>query len=145
MAIYRPPKARWPLAVAAGVLGALCGLLIGLAIGSKDPDPLIAAQEVRAALLSASGSLEVAAIEYEEAVGPEGVENEAEYEGARDALASGRAGYAEVRPALDALAPSDAARIDDLFERCTGLLEDRAPATDFESCVVELSDALEGS
>ena len=31
MAIYRPPKARWPLAVAAGVVGILVGLLVSLA------------------------------------------------------------------------------------------------------------------
>src|SRR5918992_4350436 len=123
MAIYRPPKARWPLAIATAVAGLVCGLLIGLAIGSKDPDPLEAAEEIRATLLSASGSLEVAAIEYEEAVGAEGVESEAEYEGARDALASSRAGYGEVRPALEALAPAIAESLDELYDRCATLIE----------------------
>lgn len=144
MAIYRPPKARWPLATAVGVAAALCGLLIGLAVGSKDPDPSVAAQEVRAALSSAAGSLEVAVIEYEEAVGPEGVESEAEYDGARDALASSRARYEEVRPALDALVPSAAARLDDLYDRCESLADDAAPAAEFGACADELTVALEG-
>jgi hypothetical protein len=143
MAIYRPPKARWPLAVATGVLGILCGLLIGLAIGSQDPDPLEAGQEVRAGLLSASGSLEVAVIEYEEAVGPEGVESEAEYDGARDAVASSRARYAEVRPALAAIVPGLAERIDELYDRCSALVEDVAAVAEVDECAGELTEVLE--
>lgn len=145
MAIYRPPKARWPLATAAAVGGVVCGLVAGLAIGSKDPDPLAAAQEVRAALVSAAGSLEVAVIEYEEAVGPGGVESQPEYEGARDALASSRERYREVRPALDALAPATVELLDALYDRCTALVEERVPAPEVEECAVELSAALEGT
>jgi hypothetical protein len=144
VAIYRPPKARWPLAAAVGAVAALCGLLIGLAIGSKDPDPQVAAQEVRAALSAASGSVEIAVIEYEEAVGPEGVESETEYEGARDALASSRARYEEVRPALDVLVPSATDALDELYERCSGLLEDAVPEQDFGACAEALTTALEG-
>lgn len=145
MAIYRPPKARWPLATAAGVAGIVCGLIAGLAIGSKDPDPLVAAQEVRASLVSAAGSLEVALIEYDEAVGPDGVESETEYEGARDALASSEARYREVRAALDALAPATVDVLDELYERCTGLVEQRSPVAEVEECSDELTGALKGT
>ena len=144
MAIYRPPKARWPVATVAGAVGVVCGLLIGLVIGSKEPDPLDAAREVRASLVAAAGSLEVAVIEYEEAVGPGGLERPAEYEGARDAFASSRARYAEARPALAALAPAEAARLDELYDRCSELVEERAPEAEVEECAGELGAALEG-
>ena len=145
MAIYRPPKARWPLVTVAAVAGVACGLIAGLAIGSKDPDPLRAAQEVRAALVSAAGSVEVAAIEYEEAVGPGGIESETEYEGARAALESSRARYGEVRSALDALAPETVELLDDLYDRCGGLVEERAPAPEVEECSADLRAALGGT
>jgi hypothetical protein len=144
MAIYRPPKARWPLATVAAIAGAACGLVAGLAIGSKDPDPLVATQEVRASLVSAAGSLEVAVIEYEEAVGPEGVERPAEYEGARDALASSRARYGDVRSALDVISPGLVEQLDELYDRCGDLVEQRAAPEDVEACAAELERALEG-
>jgi hypothetical protein len=89
--------------------------------------------------------VEVAVIEYEEAVGDTGeVESQAEYDGARDALASGRSRYAEVRPALAAIVPGSADRLDDLFDTCSGLVEDRAPPPEVEDCAGELAAALEG-
>jgi hypothetical protein len=144
MAIYRPPKARWPLATATGVAGILCGLLVGLALGSSDPDPVAAAQEVKASLLSAAGSVEVAVIEYEEAVGDGGIESQSEYDGAVDALESSRAAYAEVRPALAALAPGAAADLDELYDRCGALMEDQASPTEVETCAADLTAALKG-
>ena len=99
---------------------------------------------MRAALVSAAGSLEVAVIEYDEAVGPAGLENEAEYEGARDALASSRARYGNVRPALEALVPSEMARLDELYDRCSDLIEEIAASSEVEECAGELTAALEG-
>lgn len=143
MAIYRPPKARWPLAVAAGLAGALVGLLVGLALGSSDPDPRAVAGDIQAKLAAAAGSLEVAEIEYEEAIDGTEVTSPAEYEGALAALASSRDRYREVRPALDVLAPSLVERLDQLYEECTELMDRAAEEPEVARCTTDLEAALE--
>jgi hypothetical protein len=144
VAIYRPPKARWPLAVAVGVGGVLVGLITGLALGSSDPDPEEAGREIKAALVSAAGSLEVAAIEYEESVADGEVTRETEYEGALGALDSSRARYDDVRPVLVSLFPSQVEPIDDLYGEIEQLMRSRSDPTHVNAALQELESILKG-
>jgi hypothetical protein len=144
VAIYRPPKARWPLAVAFGVGGVLVGLITGLALRSSDPDPEEAGREIKAALVSAAGSLEVAAIEYEESVADGEVTRETEYEGALSALDSSRARYGDVRPVLVFLFPSQVEPIDDLYGEIEQLMRSRSDPTQVNAALQELESILKG-
>ena len=144
VAIYRPPKARWPLAVAFGVGGVLIGLVVGLALGRSDPDPEEAGSEIRAALISAAGTLEVAAIEYEESVSGGEVTREAEYEGALSALDSSRSRYDEVRPVLVSLFPSQVEPIDDLYGEIEQLMRSRTDPARVNAELQELEAILKG-
>lgn len=144
VAIYRPPKARWPLAVAFGIGGVLIGLVVGLALGRTDPDPEEAGREIRAALVSAAGSLEVAAIEYEESVSDGEVTREAEYEGALGALNSSRARYDEVRPVLVSLFPSLVEPIDDLYGEIEQSMRSRRDPAQVSAELQRLESILKG-
>jgi hypothetical protein len=144
VAIYRPPKARWPVAVAFGIGGVLIGLVIGLALGRSDPDPEEAGTEIKAALVSAASTLEVTAIEYEESVSDGEVTKEAEYEGALSALESSRARYDEVRPVLVSLFPSQVEPIDDLYGEIERLMRSRTDPAQVNAALQELESILKG-
>ena len=145
MAIYRPPKPRWPLAVAAGVGGLLVGLLIGLMLGSGDPDPAEAAQEVRTALTASAGSLEIVAIEYAESVSDGAIESQPEYDGAVAALESSHTAYEEVAGALRELAPANAAAIEQGFDDIQSLVDDLAEPGEVEGAIQDQRDLLTGT
>jgi hypothetical protein len=132
------------LAVAVGVGGVLVGLITGLALGSSDPDPEEAGREIKAALVSAAGSLEVAAIEYEESVADGEVTRETEYEGALGALDSSRARYDDVRPVLVSLFPSQVEPIDDLYGEIEQLMRSRSDPTEVNAAIQELESILKG-
>ena len=143
MAIYRPPKARWPLAVAAFVVGGLIGLLGGFLLRS-DPAPEEVAAEVETELAAAAGSLEVVAIEYEESVVDGAVAKDAEYRGARAALDSSRARYDEVAGAVEALAPDRAAAIAAAYEDADAQMHDLVAADELMATLTELEELLRG-
>ena len=145
MAIYRPPKPRWPLAVGMLVVGLLIGLALGFALGGDEFDAADAAAEIRTTLATASGSLEVAAIEYAEAVEDGEVQAEAEYRGAIDAVESSRTQYAEVEAALETLAPDTADEITDSYAEIENLMADVADEQEVGSALAELEDLLSGS
>lgn len=142
MAIYRPPKARWPLAIAAGAVSLAIGLGIGVLIGDDELDPGAAAAQVRSELISAAGSLEVAAVEYEESVSDGEVTRRAEYEGALDALASSEDRYGDVAPALETLAPARADDISSAYVRCGDLMADLADPSEVGGCLSDLGNLL---
>jgi hypothetical protein len=141
MAIYRPPKARWPLATAAAIGGLVVGLVAGLAFAGGDPDPIDAARAINAALNSAAGSLEVAAVEYRESVAGGEVTKQAEFEGALAALASSKSRYSGVRPALSAL-PVEVEPIDELYEELESSMESRADRATVTATLEELEALL---
>ena len=143
MAIYRPPKARWPVALAAALGGLLVGLLVGAVALSDDPDPRDAVVEIQSTLVSAAGSLEVAGIEYDEAVEGTEVAQDAEYDGALAAIESSRARYGEVRGALDVLAPAYAEGVDSLYAECRELMDAPAEVTAVLECLDHLESVLE--
>lgn len=143
VAIYRPPRSRWPLAIAVGAIALVIGIAAGLLIdGGGDEAPDVA--EVEAALFAAAGSVEVAAIEYEEAVSGGAVTSETEYEGARDALSSGRNRYDEVRGHLVEIAPERVDDIDSAFESAEALMAEAADADEVVAALEELEDVLKG-
>jgi hypothetical protein len=115
-----------------------------LALGSSDPDPEEAGREIKAALVSAAGSLEVAAIEYEESVADGEVTRETEYEGALSALDSSRARYDDVRPVLVSLFPSQVEPIDDLYGEIEQLMRSRSDPTEVNAAIQELESILKG-
>ena len=142
MAIYRPPKARWPLATAVGFICLLVGLGVGLLLGGDETDPATAAAEVRTALIEASGSLEVAEVEYRESVEDGAITRQAEYDGALAALDSARDRYGEVAPAIEALAPERANDIESRFDTCEQLMNDLADPDEVSECLTDLGAAL---
>ncbi len=130
--------------MALGVGGVLVGLVTGLALASSDPNPQEAGQEIKAALVSVAGSLEVAAIEYEESVSDGEVTKEAEYEGALSALDSSRTRYGEVRPVLVSLFPSQVEPIDDLYGEIEQLMRSRSDPARVTAGLQELESILKG-
>ena len=145
MAIYRPPKPRWPLAVAALVAGLLIGLALGLALGGEEFDATEAATEISGTMASAAGSLEVAAIEYAEAVENGEVQTEAEYRGSIDAVRSSKDQYAEVEPAVESIAPETASEISAAYTEVEELMSNVGDEQEVEALLTELEDLLSGS
>lgn len=139
MAIYKPPKARWPLAVFSGVLGLLIGLGIGFVLGGEEPDADEGVRLVQQELIAAAAALEVAGIEYAESVDDGRVVTEAEYNGALDALESSRERFETVKDALALLSPRQAEEIATAYEEATSAME----ATESEQDVQELLDGLD--
>ena len=144
VAIYRPPKPRWPLALSVGLVCMLVGLGAGLAIGSREPNPAEVAADLHAVLISAAGSLEVAEIEYAESVSDGEITRQAEYDGALGAIDSSRALYRGVAPALDALALSRAEEIEVLYDECSRAMRARSDTDEVTGCLTELGNLLKG-
>lgn len=144
MAIYKPPKARWPVAVFAGVLGLLLGIALGLVLGQEEPDAAVGVRLVQQELAAAAAGLEVAGIEYAEAVDDGEVLSDAEYQGSLDALESSRSRYEEVSEALEALAPERAAEIAAGYNEAQAAMEGSTPAEDVASLLDDLRALLQG-
>jgi hypothetical protein len=111
-------------------VGALAGLLLGLALGGgDDTSPEEALRDTRSQLSQAAGVLEIVPIEYEEAVrGGEIVQGrEAEYRGARSAVQRSRDLYLEARPALLVVDAQAVRAIDGAYARLARAMAARAP------------------
>lgn len=143
MAIYRPPKPRWR-AVAMGLaLGLLVGGSFGFAIGKpNEPNLDEAVGAIRAALARAAGSIEIAAIEYEEALEDGAVVARSEYEGALAAVASAQHSYRDVRDALLQLVPAKVTTIDAAFDRLVEAMRHKADPEEIARMVSELDTLL---
>lgn len=145
MAIYRPPKPRWPAALVAGIVGLLAGLLLGTLL-SSDPEPAEAVRAVRADLASAASLLEVASVEYEESVSGGEVVSEQEFEGAKDAIARSRELAESAVPALRVLAPSAADAVIEGYDQVEALMAQPAEPSDVNAALDDLRARLiEGS
>jgi hypothetical protein len=144
MAIYKPPKARWPLAIFVGIAALLVGIGVGLVLGNEEPDAAEGVRLVQQELTGAAAGLEVAGIEYTEAVEDGEVTNEAEYQGSLDALESSRDRFESVSDALATIAPDRADEIASLYEETAEAMESRAPTEDVEALLDELSEQLKG-
>jgi hypothetical protein len=145
MAIYHPRQRRWPLVLAAALLGGAVGFGLGWAVrGEPAVDPVAAIREVRTGLASVTGTLEIVEIEYAEAVEDGQVVSEPEYGGARDALARARGRYRGLAPALRSMDPEAADEAELLFQELEGQVEDRASPEDVAATIAQLSVLLEG-
>ena len=122
----------------------MLGLTVGLILASDDPDPTTAAHDIRSTLFAAAGSLEVAAIEYEESISSGAVVREAEYEGALAALASSRDRFGEVRPALVTLFRDRVEPIEDLYGEIEQAMRDRVDPAEITADIETLISLLEG-
>ena len=142
MAIYKPPKARWPLAVFAGVIGLLIGLAVGFVLGREDPDPAEGARIVQRELTGAAAALDVVGIEYAESVENGEVTNETEYQGALDALASSRDRFESVSAALAVLAPERVDALASAYDDVAAAMEDRADGDEVDGLLDELAEML---
>ena len=144
MAIYRPPKPRWPAVAVSVIVGVAVGLVVGLLLGGSEPDPAEAARDVQSELAAAAGAIEVLMIEYEESISNGEVVSEAEYRGARDALESSRDRYQEVREALEILAPARATEIEAAFSAVEDAVGSQADPADVDDHADVLIDLLQG-
>ena len=144
MAIYKPPKARWPLAVFAAVAGVLIGIAIGFLIGREEPNAAEGVRLVRQELTAAAAGLEVAGIEYSESVEDGEVVNDTEYQGSLDAVESSRDRYETVADALATLAPQQADAIESGYDEVAAAMEDHEPPEDVEASLSALADLLKG-
>jgi hypothetical protein len=143
MAIYKPPPSRWRFALATGVIGLLIGLGIGaFFLGQADPDPTESIREIKTELVGVAGVLEVLEVEYRESVRDGEVENETEYQGAKDALARARTRFEEVSETLRAIDEDKVDEIDSQFDELGELIEERADADDVSSAIRRLTEAL---
>lgn len=145
MAIYRPPKARWPLALAVGAVCLVAGLIAGyLAGGHGSDDPLSAARSLEQSLKGAAVPLDVAALEYRQGVKNGVVVNQDGYSGASANLARARSRYRDVESAVAAFDPTRASELDGSFERAARLIAGKA-SPDEVSAALERTKELLGS
>jgi hypothetical protein len=144
VAIYRPPKPRWPLAVGAGLVSLLVGFAIGLGVGGRDPAPAEVASGLRSDLVAAVGSLEVAEIEYAESVSDGEIASQTEYDGALDAIDSSESRYREVEPAIESLVPARAEEIGNRYDECSSAMRERADPPEVTECLTGLGELLKG-
>ena len=143
MAIYRPPRPRWPAIAAAAVIGLLLGVALGWALGRGGSDPVEALAEVRTGLSSASDLLEVAELEYSEAVVDGAVVKEAELSGARGAVERSRERYEEISEAAVLIDPVAAASIDEAYTEILALMDAPADAPEVSAALEELAGLLD--
>ncbi len=143
MAIYKPPPSRWRLALATAVAGLIIGLGIGaFFLGQSDPDPTEVIQTIRAELTGVAGVLEVLEVEYTESFRDGDVVNDAEYQGAVDALNRAQTRFAEIRPTLFAIDREKVQEIDGRFDDLRESLGDASP-DEVSEAIRELTSALD--
>jgi hypothetical protein len=144
MAIYRPPKQRWPAVLVAAVAGLLIGVVIGwLAFGRAEPDPQESLDQMRVAFNDAATILEIVAIEYSESVQGTEVVNRSEYDGAVEALARSRTRYREFRAAIAMVDQQSIERIDSAYEELDRLVGQPASPQVVETKTGELAALLQ--
>lgn len=125
----------------------MVGGLIGVvAFGGRPASLEEAALRTRAALSESAGLLEIASIEYVEAVSSSGtVLSDPEYQGSLGALDRARARYAGVAAAVGAFDPAQAADIHALLSSLDELMRRPAPPPDVQDAIDQLSVVLRGT
>ena len=145
MAIYRPRRSPWPLALALAIVALLIGFGIGYAVfGTRPPDLAAATAVVNERLGDARGLLEVAAIEYREGAPDGSIASQTEYEAAGQAVERAMTAYDEVAPALRELAPERATTIEDGFNEVQALMADVSLPDEVETAIEALAEELRG-
>jgi hypothetical protein len=142
MTISMPGRRRWPAAVAGAILGVAVGLVIGLAVsGGDDSDPVGAVRDARSTASRAAAILEVAPIEYGQAV-QAGAEAEEGLRGAQGVVERSRSVYQEVRPVVSLIDPQAATAIDHRYARLLAAIRARQPAPEVNRATKRLQGLL---
>ena len=143
MTISMPARRRWPLAVAAAVLGLAVGLVIGLAIaaGGEDTDPAEAVRDARATADRAASILDVAPVEYGQAV-QGGAASQEGLRGAEGVVERSRSVYLEVRPVISLVDPEAATVIDHAYPRLLSAIRARRAASEVNRATATLQRQL---
>jgi hypothetical protein len=146
MAIYRPRRSPWPLAIALGIAALLLGFFAGYVVfGTRPPDLDAAATAVQAELSRARGLLEVAAIEYRQGAPDGAIVSEPEYAAAQSAVANASEAVDSVMAPIRAVAAERAAALEDGFATLTEQIERLAPPDEVGATTDALIALLEGS
>ncbi len=120
------------------------GLLIGAIAARSEPAPAESVPLMKATLLAAAASLEVASVEYRESVQHGRVVNPTEYDGSLSALRSSRANYDEVRSALVSLFPLQVEAIDVLYGDIEEMMTSKVAPPKVDAALKELEELLAG-
>lgn len=121
--------------------GILIGGVIGWAVRGGGSDPAEAVATVRSGMAEAAGLLEVAGIEYSEAV--EGTEVVgAELSGAKDAVARSRDLYDEVSEAFGLMDPEAADQVEAAYDETLALMDATADAAEVTAALEDLRALL---
>ncbi|HVF53355.1 MAG TPA: hypothetical protein VNC78_07065 [Actinomycetota bacterium] len=144
MAIYRPPRPRWPLAIGAAATGLVIGLLTGLAIGNEEPSAAEGVSVMRTELAASAGSMEVASIEYEESISGGSVTEQSEYEATLVAINSSRMRFAKMEPLLESFAPDLVTQINDLYDEIATSVRQKVDPEELSPMFEELISLLKG-
>jgi hypothetical protein len=139
MAIYQAPRKRWRLAVITGVLGALAGLGIGLALGGGSDDPLAAMRQLDMQLEEAAAPLDVLVIHGQEDTG-----SSDDARVVTDALARTVQRFDEVRPVVRTIDAGAVEDFDDYVDRLRELAQERANPDEIAAEADGLADLLRG-
>jgi hypothetical protein len=130
--------------VATALGGVIVGLVVGMALAGDEFDPVDSGERLDAIMIEAGGSLEVAAVEYEESVADGEVTKQAEFDGALAAVASSRSKFAEVSSALTLIFPAQVEVIEDLYDDVEDAMESRADPADVTPLLEKLEAGLQG-
>jgi hypothetical protein len=127
VSIYKPVKARWPVALAAGGAGLFVGVAAGLIVAASRPaNPVEDLRALSSSLEASAGTLEIVEVEYGESVEDGEIVQRAEYEGALSALRRSRNRYSEVEGAVEFIDRGAAQSIDSRFDRIQNMVSERA-------------------
>lgn len=120
------------------MVGILIGVAIGWAARGGGSDPAEAVATVRSEMADSAGLLEVAGIEYSEAVDGATV-IEAELSGAKDAVARSRELYDEVSEAVGLMDPEAADQIEAAYDETLALMDATADAAEVTAALEALT------
>jgi hypothetical protein len=144
VAIYRPPKRRWPLAAAAGLAGIVIGIAAAAVLASE-PDPVESLRVTKSQLAQASAVLEVAEVEYSEAVENGEIESQAEYDGALGALDRSRALFLSAAPVVRFADSDVAGSIERSYDEIRATMEAPGSEEEVAALLEELAAQLDGA
>lgn len=124
------------------MVGILIGVVIGWAVRGEGSDPAEAVATVRSGMAEAAGLLEVAGVEYSQAVEGTTVVEDAELSGAKDAVARSRELYDEVSEALGLIDPEAAKAIESGYDEVVALMDATADAAEVTAALEDLRALL---
>lgn len=145
MSVYRDPAGRGSRILAAVIVAALTGALVGFLIArASDEDPTLADQvaELRADVELGLSALELVPGHYRQGVRDGDVVTPAQYEGARAQAAAAADALAAAAPDLSLIAPDAVAVAEDRVAALQELISAKAELAEVERSVLTAHRAL---